>query len=55
MEGRILTKEILKGFNDYLLNDEKSKNTIDKYIRDSKKLVHHGKLGDGLRMEGIDK
>ncbi len=32
MEGRMLTKEIIEEFNQYLLNEEKSTNTIEKYI-----------------------
>ena len=35
MEGRMLTKEIIEEFNQYLLNEEKSTNTIEKYIRDA--------------------
>ena len=34
MEGRMLTKEIIEEFNQYLLNEEKSANTVEKYIRD---------------------
>lgn len=34
MKGRILTKEIIEEFNQYLLNEEKSANTVEKYIRD---------------------
>ena len=34
MEERILTKECIRSFEIYLKNEEKSKNTIDKYIRD---------------------
>ena len=32
MEGRMLTKEIIEEFNQYLLNEEKSTNTIENYI-----------------------
>lgn len=34
MEGRMLTKEIIEEFNQYLLNEGKSANTVEKYIRD---------------------
>lgn len=34
MDGRILTQEIITQFEIYLKNEEKSKNTIEKYIRD---------------------
>ena len=36
MERRVLTKETIERFNQYLLNEERSKNTVEKYIRDVK-------------------
>lgn len=36
MEERILTKECIKHFEIYLKNEEKSKNTVEKYVRDVK-------------------
>lgn len=36
MKGRILTENQIVAFATYLKNDEKSKNTIEKYIRDVK-------------------
>lgn len=35
MEGRVLTKEIIERFYQHLLNEEKSSNTVEKYIRDA--------------------
>lgn len=34
MEGRILSEEVINNFHDYLLSEEKSKNTVEKYMRD---------------------
>ena len=34
MKGKIITKEIIQNFADYLRLEEKSPNTIDKYMRD---------------------
>lgn len=31
----MLTKEIIEEYNQYLLNEEKSANTVEKYIRDA--------------------
>lgn len=36
MEGRVLTKETIERFYQHLLNEERSKNTVEKYIRDVK-------------------
>lgn len=36
MKGRILTEKLISKFKIYLQNEEKSKNTIEKYIRDVK-------------------
>lgn len=36
MEGRVLTKETIEKFYQHLLNEEKSANTVEKYIRDVK-------------------
>ncbi len=36
MKGRILTQEIITKFKIYLQNEEKSENTVEKYIRDVK-------------------
>ena len=36
MEGRIISKETIERFYQHLLNEEKSTNTIEKYIRDAK-------------------
>lgn len=34
MKNRILTSEKTKGFKEYLIYEEKSKITVDKYIHD---------------------
>ena len=34
MKGRILTGETIQGFKKYLREDEKSENTVEKYLRD---------------------
>lgn len=34
MKGRILTKKMITGFSAHLYHEEKSKNTIEKYLRD---------------------
>ena len=34
MEGRILSEKIINNFHEYLLSEEKSKNTVEKYMRD---------------------
>ena len=34
MKGRILTSEAIQNFKKYLKEEEKSKNTIEKYMRD---------------------
>ena len=36
MEGRVLTKETIEKFYQHLIIEEKSANTVDKYIRDAK-------------------
>lgn len=36
MKGRIITESIISNFKNYLQNEEKSTNTIEKYIRDVK-------------------
>ena len=36
MEGRILTKEIISDFKEYLILEERSGATVEKYIRDVK-------------------
>ena len=36
MEGRIISKETIERFYQHLLNEEKSANTVEKYIRDVK-------------------
>ena len=36
MEGRIISKETIERFYQHLLNEEKSANTVEKYIRDAK-------------------
>ena len=36
MEGRIISKETIERFYQHLLNEEKSANTVGKYIRDAK-------------------
>ncbi len=36
MEGRIISKETMERFYQHLLNEEKSANTLEKYIRDAK-------------------
>lgn len=39
MEGRVLTPEILVEFRSYLQKEEKSENTIEKYVRDARKFA----------------
>ena len=41
MKGRILTEKLISKFKMYLQNEEKSKNTIEKYIRDVKSFTEH--------------
>lgn len=36
MEGRVLSERIIEMFHQHLLNEEKSANTVEKYIRDAK-------------------
>ena len=35
MEERILTEKIIEEFSEYLKSEEKSKNTVEKYLRDA--------------------
>lgn len=49
MEGRVLTKETIEGFYQYLLNEEKSANTVEKYIRDVKTFMLFA-AGAGVRV-----
>ena len=39
MEGRILTNEKIEAFGTYLRNEEKSENTIQKYLRDARAFI----------------
>lgn len=39
MEGRILTNEKVEAFGTYLRNEEKSENTIQKYLRDARAFI----------------
>ena len=41
MKGRILTEKLISKFKMYLQNEEKSKNTIEKYIRDVKSFTEY--------------
>jgi len=41
MEGRILTKKQIVAFGVYLKNEEKSENTIEKYIRDARAFANY--------------
>ena len=41
MKGRILTEKLISKFKIYLQNEEKSKNTIEKYIRDVKSFAEY--------------
>ena len=41
MKGRIITESIISNFKNYLQNEEKSTNTIEKYIRDVKAFVDY--------------
>ena len=41
MEGRILTNEKIEAFGTYLRNEEKSENTIQKYLRDARAFIVH--------------
>lgn len=34
MDSRYLEEEMIESYRDYLIEDEKSKNTIEKYVRD---------------------
>ena len=40
MQSRIITESELQSFNIYLQEEEKSKNTIEKYLRDVKNFIH---------------
>lgn len=66
MEGKVLTKETIERFYQHLLNEEKSANTVEKYIRDArafmcfadgaeikKELVIGCKQTDGVHVTGI--
>lgn len=39
MQNRILTSEIIDDFCEYLYREEKSKNTIEKYVRDVRSFI----------------
>ena len=39
MEGRVISKETIERFYRHLLNEEKSANTVEKYIRDAKEFM----------------
>lgn len=39
MEGRVLTNEKIEAFGTYLRNEEKSENTIQKYLRDARAFI----------------
>ena len=41
MKGRIITESIISNFKIYLQNEEKSTNTIEKYIRDVKAFANY--------------
>ena len=41
MKGRILTEKLISKFKKFLQNEEKSKNTIEKYIRDVKSFTEY--------------
>lgn len=41
MEGHYLTKEIIQRFEQYLRSEEKSENTVEKYMRDIRTFVAH--------------
>ena len=41
MKGRILTNEAVQSFKKYLQEEEKSSNTIEKYLRDVQAFVVH--------------
>lgn len=43
MKARTLEIERIEEFASYLVNEEKSKNTIEKYIRDAKALLVHNR------------
>ena len=40
MEGRVLTKETIERFYQHLIIEEKSANTVEKYIRDATQLKY---------------
>ena len=46
MKGRIITKSIISKFKTYLQNEEKSTNTIEKYIRDVKMFADYANSFD---------
>lgn len=41
MKGKLLTEEAIRRFNEYLQREEKSKATIEKYIRDVRAFASH--------------
>ena len=41
MKGRILTEKVIQSFSDYLWREEKSVNTIEKYLRDVRAFAKH--------------
>lgn len=46
MKGRIITESIISKFKAYLQNEEKSTNTIEKYIRDVKAFAYYANSSD---------
>lgn len=38
---RVITEKLLEGFRQYLVGEEKAKNTVEKYVRDVKKLMDY--------------
>ena len=58
MEERILTSEAIKKFEIFLREEEKSENTIEKYLRDIKAFINFAdkdKVIDMITNTSIDK
>lgn len=50
MQSRIITESELQSFNIYLQEEEKSKNTIEKYLRDVENFIHFVGKSDITKM-----
>ncbi len=54
MEGRIDMNSIIEGFKMYLVQEEKSENTIEKYVRDAEKFLTYLEGRELTKQEIID-